>query len=205
MYKWGRKKAGLTIEDAAYKLNVAPRTLAKYEAGSLKPPDEIVVNMNKLYKCPWLTQYHCRKYCAIGMTYGYEIMNNVNLDLPSILLKLKTELEEATLEVSIMLEIAVNKNSRDDFTEDEWEKFIKAVHEFIDVEHVVETLKIALGHWTDVSEIVRSHNEKLYERGYIKKDIKKRADKKPATCKNLLFTLYRKGVRKSIMGLVVLE
>lgn len=170
MYKEARKQAGLSIEEAAFGLHIAPRTLCKYEAGETVPPPEVVLEMSRLYRIPWLTQHYCREHCAIGRAYSYEVLTGVNLDPPSVMLKLVGEMAEAQAVLQRMLELAVNKNRREDFTPEEWAEFTKCLHEFLDVEHNVETLKISLGRWCDVSELISQHNQKCWQRGYIKKE-----------------------------------
>lgn len=66
MYKEARKQAGLSLDEAAYRLSVAPRTLAKYEAGELRVPCEIVVKMAEIYREPELVAWHCATQCAAG-------------------------------------------------------------------------------------------------------------------------------------------
>lgn len=167
MYKEARKQAGLCIEEAAFQLNIAPRTLCKYEAGERVPPPEIVLSMSKVYRYPWLTQRHCREHCAIGKAYSYEVLDQVNLDPASILLKLVGELKEAEAVLGRLLELVVNKNSQEDFAPAEWSEFAAEFQEFLDVEHNIETFKIALGRWCDVSELIAAHNRKCHERGYV--------------------------------------
>lgn len=170
MYAEARKKAGLSIEEAAFQIHIAPRTLIKYERGESTPGPEVVLAMSKIYKRPWMTQFYCKEHCAIGQAYSYEVLNNVNLDPPSIMLKLIGEMSEAQAVLNKMLSLAVNKNSRSDFKEQEWNEFIMCLQEFLDVEHNIETLKIALNQWTDMSEQIQKHNKKCIERGYVKKE-----------------------------------
>lgn len=67
MYRTARKEAGLTLEDAAWRLNVAPRTLGKYESGELRVPEATVIQMEKLYRKPGLSRRHCAEQCPIGL------------------------------------------------------------------------------------------------------------------------------------------
>lgn len=170
MYKQARKDAGLSIEEAAFQVHIAPRTLCKYEAGETVPPPEVVLAMARIYRIPWMTQIYCRENCAIGEAYSYEVLTGVNIDPPSVLLKLVGEMAEAQAVLQRMLEIAVNKNSKDDFTSEEWAEFVRCLHEFLDVEHNIETLKISLGQWCDVSEFISQHNTKCWQRKYIRKE-----------------------------------
>lgn len=174
MYKEARKRAGLSIEEAAFRLHIGTRTLIKYEAGETIPPPEVVLEMSRLYRVPWMTQHYCREHCAIGRAYSYEVLTGVNLDPASVMLKLVGEMAEAQAVLQRMLELVVNKNRREDFTSSEWNEFTRLLGEFLDVEHNIECLKISLGYWCDVAELIKAHNEKCWQRGYIKKE-------KPAT------------------------
>lgn len=168
MYRDARKRVGLSIEAASEQLHVAPRTLLNYEHGDSVPPPEVVLAMSRLYRVPWMTQVYCRERCAIGAAYSYEVLNAVNTDPPSVMLKLVGEMAEAQAVLQRMLGIAVNKNAREDFSREEWGEFVSCLHEFLDVEHNIETLKISLGRWCDVSELVAQHNDKCWKRGYVK-------------------------------------
>lgn len=167
VFKNARLKSGLTIEEAAAKNYVSPRALINYEQNNTVPSPDVALRMSKVYKDPWLTQRYCKDYCAIGQAYSYEILDNVNLDPASVLLKLVGEMDEAQRVLNNMLAIAVNKNEREDFKEDEWEAFVKYLHEFLDVEHNVEVLKISLNKWCDMAELIAEHNEKCRKRGYV--------------------------------------
>ncbi|MEW6663037.1 MAG: helix-turn-helix domain-containing protein [Bacillota bacterium] len=170
MYREARKKAGLSIEAAAEKLHLAPRTLINYEHEQSIPPPEVALGMSRLYKVPWLTQHYCRLNCAIGQAYSYEVLNGVSLDPPSVMLKLIGEMAEAMGVLYRMVDLAVNKDGYEDFRKEEWAEFEKCLQEFFDVEHNIETLKISLGQWCDVSELVAVHNQKCHARGYVKKE-----------------------------------
>lgn len=166
MFKDARLKTGLTIEEAAARTYIGPRTLSNYEAGVTLPGPDVALQMSKVYKDPWITQRYCKECCAIGQAYSYEILDNVNLDPASVLLKLVGEMEEAQAVLTNMLAIAVNKNERGDFKEGEWEEFIRYLHEFLDVEHNVEILKISLNKWCDMADLIAEHNQKCKLRGY---------------------------------------
>lgn len=171
MYRGARKRARLSIEEAAFRLHIAPRTLCKYEAEESIPPPEVVLEMSKLYGCPDITQRYCRECCAIGRTYGYEVLDNVNLDPATVILKLVGEYKEAGQMLGKLMELTVNKNSRKDFTDGEWQQYLQGLHEFLDLEHNIECLKLALGRWCDVAELIEEHNQKCRERGYVKAGI----------------------------------
>lgn len=170
MYKQARNDVGLSLEEASFKLHIGRRTLCKYESGETAAPADVVLGMSKLYKAPSMTQIYCREYCPIGQTYSYEVLNNVNLDPASVLLKLMGEMEEAEKVLNKLLALVVNKNQRDDFTPAEWTDFTTYVQEYLDVEHCIEVFKIILGHWCNVADLINQHNQKCITKGYIKKE-----------------------------------
>jgi transcriptional regulator with XRE-family HTH domain len=165
-----RKERQITRTELGRRIGLSPRTIEAYEAEKQIPPPDAVLAISKHLKVPWLTQKYCKQHCAIGQAYSYEVLTGVNLDPASIMLKLISEMAEAQAVLQRMLELVVNKNSREDFSPTEWSDFIKCLHEFLDVEHNIETLKIALGQWCDVSELIKQHNDKCWQKGYIKKE-----------------------------------
>ena len=66
IYKLSRTTAGLTQEDAADLLGVAPRTLSDYENGHTRAPDDIVAAMTEKYNSPLLAYYHLKRYSPLG-------------------------------------------------------------------------------------------------------------------------------------------
>ena len=85
MYKTSRKSANLSIEESAFRLHIAPRTLCKYEAGETVPGPEVVLAMSREYGKPEMTLTYCRENCAIGRAYGYEVLNGVDTSLVTVL------------------------------------------------------------------------------------------------------------------------
>lgn len=166
MYKEGRNQAGLTLEEAAFRIPVSPRMLRKYESGEVTPSPETVVRMAKVYNAPELIARYCRE-CPIGQVYGYEVLDGVSLDLASVVLSLRQETAEAVDKLATMERLARNRRTRADFTAEEWEAFVMAVQEWLDVEHNLAALRLVLGHLCDVSELVEQHNQKCRSRGYV--------------------------------------
>jgi len=167
VYRIARKAARLSREEAAFRLHVGARTLANYEDGKSVPPPEVVLEMGRVYNNRWLPHRYCRMYCAIGRAYRYAILDNVNLDIPSVLLKLVTELEEFRAVQQRLISLAVNKRGRQDFSDEEWREFTRCLQKCLDLEHTIETLRLALEQWCDGSELVSQHNRKCRDRGYV--------------------------------------
>lgn len=168
MYKDARKQANLPIEEAAFRVHVAPRTLSKYEAGETVPPPEVVLAMSREYRQPEMTLTYCRQNCAIGKAYGYEVLNAVDTSMVTVLAKLMDEMDEARGLLGRAMALAINRMEREAFTDGEWREFSGAVLEFLDVEHNIEVLKLALGRICDVSELIEMHNKKCRDSGYTK-------------------------------------
>ena len=169
MYKIARKQAKLGIEEASFRLHIAPRTLCKYEAGDTVPSPEVVLAMSREYRQPELTLNYCRQNCAIGKAYGYEVLDAVDTNPVAVLAKLMGEIDEARGMLNRAMAITINKVHRNDFTDDEWDEFTDATLEFLDVEHNIEVLKLTMGRMCDVSELVERHNQKCRDNGYTKK------------------------------------
>ena len=167
-YKAARKRAGLSIEEAAFRLHIAPRTLQNYE-NITTPPADVVLGMSREYRAPELTNSYGREVCAIGRAFSYEVLDNVDSSLPCVILKLISEMEEAQKAMNKLIWLSVNKKTRSDFTETEWAEFTEALQVFFDVEHNIEVLKLTLAKMTDVSELIHQHNQKCLQRGYTKR------------------------------------
>lgn len=60
IYQLAREVSGLTQERAAEYLNIATETIASYEQGRRKVPDDIVFAMSELYQHPILCYKHLR-------------------------------------------------------------------------------------------------------------------------------------------------
>lgn len=61
IYSKCRQTAGLTQEQAAEQLGCGVRTLASWETGVNLPPDNKVMKMCRLYRCPALSVAHLRQ------------------------------------------------------------------------------------------------------------------------------------------------
>lgn len=135
MYKQARKEAGMTLEEAAWRLNVAPRTLGKYEAGCLRVPPEIVLAMGQLYAKPELPLHHCAMKCAIGQVYHpvFEVGN-----IATGTLQLQNELHDVNLRLHELIRIAADGQ----ITPEELPAFETILQELLELNEVIEQLKL---------------------------------------------------------------
>ncbi|MHB1418873.1 MAG: helix-turn-helix domain-containing protein [Bacillota bacterium] len=167
----GRKNFRMSRVELGRRTGYSPRTIESIERGEQQPTPEGTLAISKELEIPWLTQLYCRQHCAIGHAYSYDVLVGVNLDPPSVLMKLISEMEEARQVMMRLQELLVNKNSREDFSATEWVEFSKCIQQLLDVEHNIEVLKITLGYWFDVSEMVRTHNVKCQQKGYTNEKV----------------------------------
>ena len=166
MFKEARNGVNLSLDKASRKIPCGRRNLARYETGEVVPSPDVVLRMSKVYKCPEMTHIYCREHCAIGREYAYDYLDAVNSDPISVIAKLAGEMDEVHGILNNLFALTVNKNKREDFSDEEWELFTEYVLELLDVEHAVEMLKISLGHWCDVAGLVEEHNQKCIRQGY---------------------------------------
>lgn len=80
MYREARESAGISREEAAFRLCIGTRTLAYYEVGERMPAPDVVLKMCQTYRKPELTLRYCRK-CPIGEIYSYDWLNNIDVSL----------------------------------------------------------------------------------------------------------------------------
>ena len=73
MYREARFYAGMSAEEAAFRLSVGIRTLYRYECGETVPPADVVCMMAKVYRKPEIPHLYCMESCPIGMQYGCPI------------------------------------------------------------------------------------------------------------------------------------
>jgi DNA-binding XRE family transcriptional regulator len=170
MFETARISTGLGREGAAFELHVGSRTLFEYEKGKSTPPADVVLNMSRIYRQPEMTQRYCKEYCPIGQAYSYEVLNNVCQNPVSILVKLREEVNEVTDLLDMLFSVMINKTRREDFKPEEWTQVETFILELMDNEHCIEMFKITLSKWADVSQLVKKHNKKCWDNGYIKKE-----------------------------------
>lgn len=66
IYTRSRLSSARSRADAAWKLHISDRTLARYELEESEPPPDIVSRMADLYEDPCLEGQYCSEICAIG-------------------------------------------------------------------------------------------------------------------------------------------
>lgn len=135
MYKQARKEAGFTLEDAAWRLNIAPRTLAKYEAGDLRVPPDTVCKMAELYCKPELPLLHCAQHCAIGRLY-HPVIEPGNIATGT--LALLKELKDVNERVHALINIAADGH----ISPEEAEEFEAILKELLELRDAIQRIKL---------------------------------------------------------------
>lgn len=161
-----RTTKGMTQEEVARRLYVTKRTYQNIEYGQDIDP-QTAVRLAEVLDCPALTMVYCRKGCAIGKRYCYEVLNNVDLSPMAILAKYRQEEGEAHQALEHMMVLMLNKQGTGDCTEEELAELQRWALEMLDLEHVIETLKLRLWEFIDVAKLIKTHNEKCLEKRYV--------------------------------------
>lgn len=167
-----RKKKELTQQRVAKQMFLTLRQYQRLEYGEQEMTPEQAVSLAKVLQCQAVTMHYCRKRCAIGRRYCYEILNNVDLSPQNILIKLYLVHREAGEALGRMMGTIVNKQHSEDFTEAEKRSFKLDFHDLLDLEHTIEMLKIELDRrqWLNIPILIGEHNSKCYRHGYVVSD-----------------------------------
>lgn len=161
-----RRDAGYSQPELARKMHLSVRAYQYLEYGERELTPEQAMHLSRILNRPELTMICCRKNCPIGQTYCYDILNNVDLSPMAILAKYRQEAKEAQEALDKLCELMINKLSASDCTSGEMAHIRHNAHELLDLEHVIETLKLRLWDFLDVGELVQEHNQKCYDRRY---------------------------------------
>jgi hypothetical protein len=167
MYQIARERAKKTRKRACLELGIGMKTLQNYEAGVTTCPPDVAVKMGEAYGDPRLTALYCRRECAIGRRYCYEVLNNVDLSPVATLMKFAEERREVDALLDRLAAAVINRRSRESLSGQEIRQLENDMLEFFDLEHVIETLKLEMWDFLDVAGLVKRHNVKCKERGYV--------------------------------------
>ncbi|MEZ2661266.1 helix-turn-helix domain-containing protein [Aneurinibacillus aneurinilyticus] len=169
MYREYRNAARMTIESASEEIGVAPRTLAKYESGEIIPDAEKVFKMSEAYSDPEITHWYCRNACAIGRAFKYEVLDNVSEDSLHMLEKLEEETEEMLSQIKQARRALINSRKESGWCSETMISVGIWFREMLDVDHVIEKIKMEWGRKLDLRKFVSDHNKKCADKGYFKK------------------------------------
>lgn len=160
-----RREAGFTQAELARKMHMSLRAYQNMAYGEGITPDQ-AMQLSQILNAPALTMVYCRRECSIGRHFCYEILNNVDLSPVAILAKYRQEEKEAHEAFENLLDLLINKSGSEDCTPGQLDEIWRWSLEMLDLEHVIETLKLRLWNFIDVGALVREHNHKCLSKGY---------------------------------------
>jgi hypothetical protein len=116
-YQESRERCGLSREAASEVLTfVSADRIEKIESGKSAPHPDEVLEMERGYRDPLLSNYYCTHECPIGMKYEPEASLK---DLPQLTVELLSMLHAIEQEKQRLIDISVdgrvNENEREDF------------------------------------------------------------------------------------------
>lgn len=166
LIRQSRLAKGFTQEETAKRMYMTTRNYQNIEYGGPMNPDQ-AVRLGDILECPQITMAYCRQSCAVGKKYCFELLNNVDLSPMAILAKYRQEEGEAHEALEHMLVLMLNKRGAGDCSEEELAELWRWSLEMLDLEHVIETLKLRLWDFLDVAKLIKAHNQKCLEKHYV--------------------------------------
>ena len=116
-YKLCRASAGITQEQAADLLGVAPRTLSDYENGRAKVPDDIVATMADTYKSQLLAWWHLQQTSILGKYLPELVMPQTPGDMAFQLILAKDDLDPTIQTIkTIMADGRIDDSEQEEFS-----------------------------------------------------------------------------------------
>ncbi|HBK53216.1 MAG TPA: hypothetical protein DDZ44_04685, partial [Syntrophomonas wolfei] len=135
-FKEARNQAGLSRDEAAFRLHIGSRTLTNYEHGVTITPPEIALKMQEMYQDPTLTARYCSNYCPIGQIFAHQVPKNETL-CQAVLGFLKEGNDVARVRDNL-IEITADGI----IDSDEMLTFEAIMDELLDLEKQIEELKL---------------------------------------------------------------
>ena len=166
LIRQARISTGLTQEETAKRMYMTTRNYQNIEYGSPMSPEQ-AVRLGEILKCPQITMAYCRRACEVGQRYCYDLLNNVDLSPMAILAKYRQEEHEAHEALEQMMVLMLNKHNASDCTDEELVELWRWSLEMLDLEHVIETLKLRLWDFIPVDKLIAGHNQKCIEKHYV--------------------------------------
>ena len=127
IYQVARESTGLTQEKSSELMDISVDSLRAYEGGKRIPPENIVINMSKIYNCPYLWLQHYQ----INTLMGKEIFSEVQIKiLAEAVLTVLYKCEDLKKIRELMMKISCD--GKIDSSESEaWEQIMKDVNDIV--------------------------------------------------------------------------
>lgn len=153
MFKEARNQAGMSRDEAAFRLHIGSRTLTNYEHGFTVTPPEIALKMQKVYRDPTLTARYCSNYCPIGQIFAHQVPEHNNLCQAVLgLLKEQNDVEQIrTKLIEITADGIVEQN--------ELPAFELVMEELLDLEKKIEEVKLQAAYILSIPAMMRKRKK----------------------------------------------
>lgn len=154
MYLTARNNAGISQLKALTELMISQRTITRYENGESTPPPDVALKMADFYDTPELTAQYCKRECAIGRRFCYNITKQ---PLPNAVLHFKHALNEVQGSRGLLTKVAYDGV----ITSEELSDAVDAMKRIMELEMAIEELKLSLYDAVDIPQLVKEvNNEK---------------------------------------------
>lgn len=141
-------KAGLSREEAAWRLHIGGRTLYDYETGKTLVPPDVVMRMAEVYRQPELTADYCAKACPIGQVLAHSLERT---EFAVTVLRVLKEFADVEKMKEQLIQIA----SDGKICPHEEDEFRTIMKEMVELERWIGELKFfALRHGINVDDIM---------------------------------------------------
>lgn len=155
MFREARNQAGISRDEAAFRLHIGTRTLTNYEHQVTVTPPEIALKMQEIYHDPTLTARYCAEFCPIGQIFAHPVPEHNNL-CQSVLGLLK-EQDDVTQLRSKLMEIT----SDGVIDAEELAVFEGIMEELLDLEKKIEELKLQAALMISLPELMEKKRKPL--------------------------------------------
>lgn len=155
MFREARNRAGISRDEAAFRLHIGTRTLTNYEHQITVTPPEIALRMQEIYKDPTLTARYCSDYCPIGQVFAHSVPDHGNL-CQSVLGLLEEHNDVAEIRDSL-IEIA----SDGIIDAHELDVFEDIMDELLDLEKKIEEIKLQAAHMLSIPAMMQKRKRPL--------------------------------------------
>lgn len=154
MLKEARKQAGLSREEAAFRLHIGTRTLYSYESEDTLPAPEVVLNMAEIYGQRDLPAKYCSTLCPIGQVIAYDYRK---ANIATIALGILKELTDAGAIKDRLIAIAADGL----VAKEELSEFARITRELCELEREIGELKqFAAKNGISLEDIMPNQKEK---------------------------------------------
>ena len=155
MFINARNKAGLSREEAAFRLHIGNRTLNNYEHHQTIVPPDIALEMQNVYHDPTLTAKYCSNYCPIGQIFAHGVPDYNNLCQAAMgLMKEEDDVSELRKELITICADGVIDNT-------ELPAFTEILDELLDLEKKIEEFKIHAASIISLPEMMQERKRPL--------------------------------------------